>query len=107
MPEPEKMQIRIFTYFMCFLVWQLPEDRDQIRKQFFVLYNYCSKKNCGAFRSKNYVPKNGFLVVFSKRVLGGGDTFSANFFSEKVKHPIYAQVLVVTCPKLNSVTALL
>ena len=62
------------------------------------------------FVSKNGVPKNGFLIVFSKSDLGWGGgwvVFSPNFFLEKAKHPKYAQVLVVTCPKLNSVTALL
>ena len=33
-PEPENMQIRVFVYFMCFLVRALPEVWGQIRKQF-------------------------------------------------------------------------
>ena len=53
-PKPENTQIRVFAYFMCFLVRALPEVWDRIRKQFFdkVLYNYCSKIFCGAFRPK-------------------------------------------------------
>ena len=60
------------------------------------------------FVPKNAVPKNGFPIVFSKSDLGGGGTyFVTNIFSEKAKHTEYAQVLVVTCPKPNSVAALL
>ena len=60
------------------------------------------------FVPKNGVPKNGFPIVFSKSDLGGGGhIFRRNFFLKKPNTPEYAQVLVVTCPKLNSVTALL
>ena len=79
---------------MGFLVQALPDVRDQIRKQFFfyeVLYNYCFNFFCEYFVPKNGVPKNGALIVFSK----------------KPNTPEYAKVLVVMCPKLNSVTALL
>ena len=60
------------------------------------------------FVPKNGVPKNGFPIVFSKSDLGGGKQFfRRNFFLKKPNTPEYAQVLVVTCPRLNSVTALL
>ena len=78
MPEPENTQIHIFAYFMCFLVWALPEVWDQIQKQFFFLIK------CYIFTVLNFfverlvpkygVPKNEFPTVFSKSDLGrGGD----------------------------------
>ena len=39
--------------------------------------------------------------------VGEGIFFPRNFFLKKPNTPEYAQVLVVTCPKLNFVTALL
>ena len=51
--------------------------------------------------------KNGFLIAFSKSDLGGGADFVTKKFLKKPNKPEYAQVLVVTCPKLNSVAALL
>ena len=39
--------------------------------------------------------------------VGGGHFFCKNCFQEKPNTPEYAQVLVVMCPNLNSVTALL
>ena len=107
MPEPENTQIRVFAYFMCFLVRALPKVRDQIQKHFFdkVLYNYCSK-----FFLERFVlsKKMDFPLYFEKVIwVGGGLFFCRNFFLKKPNTPEYAQVLVVTCPKLNSVTALL
>ena len=75
MPEPENLQIHIFAYFMCFLVWALPEVWDQIQKQFFFIKCYIfSVHNLFVERlvPKNGVPKNGFPTVFSKSDLGGG-----------------------------------
>ena len=107
--EPENTQITVFVYFMCFLVWALPEVRDWIQKQFFneVLYNYCFKFFWGAFCPKNGVPKNA--LYFQKVIwVGGGNFFLIIFFSSEKPNTLeHAQVLVVMCPKLNSVTALL
>ena len=50
------------------------------------------------FVPKNDVKKIGFPIVFSKSYYGGG---------EEPNTPKYAKVLVVTCTKLNFVTALL
>ena len=73
-----------------------------------MLYNYCSKKKMKRFVPKNGVPKNGFPIVFSKSDLGeGGHILWRHFFLKKPNTPEYAQVLVVTCPKLKSVAALL
>ena len=77
--------------FVCFLVRALNEVRDPIRKQFCdkVLYNYCSKFFFLRFVLKNDVPKNGFLIVFSKSDFGGGGTVFSPFFVvvEKANHP--------------------
>ena len=64
--------------FACFLVSALPKVWDQIQKQFSdkVLYIYCSKFFLERFVPKNGVQKDGFLIVFSKSNLGGGDIFS-------------------------------
>ena len=100
------MQIHIFA---CFLVRALHQVRDQIQKQFFdkVLYNYCSKKNLKRFVPKNGVPKMDFPLYFQK-VIWVGDIFCDEiFFLKKPNTPKYAQVSVVTCPKANSVDALL
>ena len=49
-----------------------------------------------------------FHIVFSKSDFCGEDSFFDDFFLlKKPKTPEYAKVLVVTCPKLNSVTDLL
>ena len=49
-----------------------------------------------------------FPLYFQKEIWDGGDSFFCQqFFLKKPNTPKYAQVLVVTYPKLNSVTALL
>ena len=77
MPEPENTQIRVFAYFMCFLVWALPKVRDQIRKQFFdkVLYNYSSKFFLERFGQYLKKSKNGFPIVFSNLARKGSGVF--------------------------------
>ena len=58
---------------------------------------------------KNCVPKIWFPIVFSKSDLDrGGGTYSVKKkkILKKSNTPEYAQVLVVTCPKLNFVAAL-
>ena len=97
------MKIRVFA---CFLVRALPKVRDQIRKQFFdkVLYNYCSNFFL-PLHPKKWRSKNGFPIVFSKSDFGGGDSFFCQtFFLKMPNTPEYAQVLVVTWVKPNSVT---
>ena len=66
------------------------------------------------FLKKRFVPKNGvwkkgFSIVFLKEVIwvGGGHIFWQICFPKRPKTPEYAQVLVVSCRKLNSVAALL
>ena len=54
---------------------------------------------------KRFVPKTGFSIVFLKIDLDGGDSFyRQNFYLKKQNTPDYAQVSVLMCPKLNSVT---
>ena len=72
-----------------------------------VLYNYCSNF-FSAFCPKKWRSKTGFPIVFSKSDFGEGGRFLCqNCFLTKPNTPEYAQVLVVTWAKLNSVTALL
>ena len=53
-------------------------------------------------------PENMQICVFCiSCVFWGGHFFRRKFFLKKPSTPEYAQVLVVTCPKLNSVAALL
>ena len=95
---------------MCFLVRALHEVRDRIRMQFFdkVLYNYFIKKIVELFVQKNSVPKNWFPIVIPKIYSSWGTSFFWQFFLKKKPNtPEQDQVLVVMCPKLNSVTALL
>ena len=106
MPEPKitwNTQIHVFA---CFLVQALPEVWGQNRKQFFdkVLYNYCLKKNCGAFWPKKWISHRILKKWFG---WGGGLFFCQHFFLKKPNTLEYAQVLVVTWAKPNSVTALL
>ena len=51
--------------------------------------------------------KSGFSFILSKSDLGGGDILCEKKILKKPNILKYAQVLVVTCPKLNSVAALL
>ena len=136
MPEAENTWNAQISIFECFLFWALLKVRDQIWKQLYdkVLYNYCSifcggfcpqkwrtkngfsigfsksdiitvlKKNCESFCPNKWRSKKWTLIVFLKRDLGGGESFfQQNYFLKKPN----TNVLVVTCPKLNSVTALL
>ena len=72
-----------------------------------MLYDYCDNF-FGPFHPKKWRSKNGFPIVFSESDLGGGGQFfRQHFFLKKPNTPEYAQVLVVTWAKPNSVTALL
>ena len=72
MPEPENTQIHVFAYFMCLGTSQGTGSNPKAFFFYKVLYNYFSKKKSERFVPKNDVPKNGFLIVFSKSDLGGG-----------------------------------
>ena len=93
-----------------FSVWPLPEVRNWLPNQilnenvhisilnFFVEHFDHHKKNV----------QNGFSIVFSKSDLGRrGQILWWNFFLKKPNWPEYAQVLMVMCPKLKFVAALL
>ena len=57
---------------------------------------------------KNAFPKMDFQLYFQKVIwVGGGHFFCRHFFLKKQNTPSFSQVLVVTCPKPNSVTALI
>ena len=63
---------------------------------------------CGAFRPKKW-RSNKWIINYSfkKWFWWGGQFFRQKFFLKKPNTLEYAQVLVVMCPKPNSVTALL
>ena len=111
-PKPDYTQIRALAYFMCFLVWALPKVRDQNRIHFFdkVLNNSCCKFFCFVrvsrfkkWRSKKRI----FHCIFKTWIGWEGTYFVTKKILKKPNTPVYAQVLVVTCQKHNSVAALL
>ena len=94
-----------------FLVWALPVVWNHFWKQIFnkVLYNYRSKFFFGAFRSVfKKSQKMNFPLYFEKVIWVGWDIFFCrNVLLKKPNTSEYAQVLVVTWVKLDSVNALL
>ena len=65
------------------MISDLGKCPNQKKKQFFdkVLYNDCSKFVFGAIRPKTWCSKNGFPIVFSKKVIwvGTGTVFFVLF----------------------------
>ena len=111
-PRPENTQICVFAHFRIFCFGHFPRSGIESKNSFLkkVLYNYCSKfflERFGQYLQKekkwisHCILKKGIWVGW------GGIFFNFFFLLKKPNNPEYAQVLVVTCPKLNSVTALL
>ena len=110
--QTENMQICVITRICVFSVWPFPEVENWFLKQIWNENVHISILNFyfGAFWSVFKKSKYGFLIVFSKCDLageGGGATFVTEKIRKKPNIPKYAQVLVVTWAKTNSVTALL
>ena len=98
-----------YTYLGVFWFGHFTRYGIKSKKQFFdkVLYNYCSKNFLKRFVPKNCVPKMDFPLYFQKMIWVGDIFCDEIFFLKKPNTPKYAQVSVVTCPKANSVDALL
>ena len=88
-PNQKTDEIRKFAYMRVFWFGHFPRSGIESKNRFLIKCYIITvlKKFLERIVQKNGVPKNGFLIVFSKSDLGGGTHFSPKFFSEKAKHP--------------------
>ena len=99
-----------YTYLPVFWFGHFPRSGIESESNFLIKCYIITVLNfyLGAFRSVFKKVKKWIFHCILKKWFGwGGTFFCRNFFLKNPNTPEYAQVLLVTCPKLISFTALL